>query len=189
MQTQSRSVDAPAGLGIAGVIGVPEGDPLEMELRLESVVDGVLVTGTVRARAAGECVRCLEPAEQPLDVEFQELFLYPDVADERGADRGKGDGEDEEPEELRIEGDLIDLEPVVRDAVVLELPLQPVCREDCPGLCPDCGACLADDPEHRHTDAVDPRWAALQGLTVAPEHSGAGDDNTDGADGAENQEK
>ena len=62
-----------------------------------------------------------------------------------------------------LEGDLIDLEPVLRDAVVLALPLRPLCRDDCPGLCAECGARLADDPDHGH-ETVDPRWAALQGL-------------------------
>ncbi len=59
---------------------------------------------------------------------------------------------------------MFDLEPVLRDAVVLSLPMQPVCREDCAGLCAECGANLNDDPDHHH-DAVDIRWAALQGLT------------------------
>jgi uncharacterized protein len=64
-----------------------------------------------------------------------------------------------------LEGDLLDLEPLLRDAVVLALPFQPLCREDCPGLCIECGARLADDPDHQHEEAIDPRWATLQGLT------------------------
>ena len=58
-------------------------------------------------------------------------------------------------------GDLIDLEPVLRDAVVLELPFQPLCRPDCAGLCPQCGANLNDDPGHEHRPDNDPRWDAL----------------------------
>jgi uncharacterized protein len=145
------SVDAPAGLG-TDVLGVPEGTTIELQLRLEAVVEGVLASGTARAQLAGECVRCLEAIEQPLDVEFQELYAYPD-----------SDAEDDEAS--RLEGDLLDLEPVVRDVVVLALPFQPVCRADCPGLCTECGVRLADDPDHRHDPGIDPRWAALAALT------------------------
>ncbi|MEU9775420.1 MULTISPECIES: DUF177 domain-containing protein [Streptomyces] len=163
LQRLSRTVDAPgppAVLGIDGVIGVPEGRPVELDLRLESVMEGVLVTGTARARAEGECVRCLEPVRVDLAADFQEMFSYPD-ADERGRPAEPGDDEDEDI--LHLEDGLFDLEPVLRDAVVLALPMQPVCREDCEGLCSTCGASLNDDPDHHH-DAVDIRWAALQGL-------------------------
>ncbi|MBB1256313.1 DUF177 domain-containing protein [Streptomyces sp. OF3] len=162
----SRTVEAPKDLGIE-VIGVPEGAPVEIDLRMESVMEGVLVTGTARAPLSGECVRCLEPLEQSCEAEFQEMFSYPDADDRsRFADTGD-DAEDEDSGEdgmLSLEGDLFDLEPVLRDAVVLSLPMQPVCQEDCPGLCTECGARLADDPDHQHDDAVDIRWAALQGL-------------------------
>jgi len=144
----SRAVPAPADLGL-DVVGVPEGSDLELQVRLESVVEGVLASGTARASLAGECVRCLDDIEGDLEVDFQELYVY--------ADR---DADDQAP---RLEGDLLDLEPVLRDAVVLALPLQPTCRPDCPSLCPECGAHLADEPGHRHAVA-DPRWAALQGL-------------------------
>lgn len=165
-QRLTRSVDAPKDLGIKGVVGVPEGAPVELELRLESVMEGVLVTGTARAKAEGECVRCLEPLELELEADFQEMFSYPD-ADERGRvitrpDDNADDAEDDE-DRLFLEDGLFDLEPVLRDAVVLALPMQPVCQDDCPGLCSQCGARLADDPDHHH-DAVDIRWAALQGL-------------------------
>ncbi|WP_346176288.1 DUF177 domain-containing protein [Streptomyces cuspidosporus] len=159
----SRSVPASKDLGIE-VIGVREGVTVELDLRLESVMEGVLVTGTARAPLTGECVRCLEPLERELEADFQEMYSYPDADDRsRFADTGD-DAEDEDT--LFLEGDLLDLEPVLRDAVVLSLPLQPVCREDCPGLCAECGARLADDPDHHH-DAADIRWAALQGLAEA----------------------
>ncbi|NEA68751.1 DUF177 domain-containing protein [Streptomyces sp. SID12488] len=163
LQRLTREIDAPKDLGIQGVIGVPEGTPMVLKLRLESVMEGVLVTGTARARAKGECVRCLEPLEQELTADFQEMFSYPD-ADDRGRVKAEpaDDAEDDE-DVLFIEDGLFDLESVLRDAVVLALPMQPVCQEDCPGLCSECGARLADDPEHHH-DAVDIRWAALQGL-------------------------
>jgi uncharacterized protein len=144
------SVTAPAGLG-TDVLGVPEGTDLELQLRLEAVVEGVLASGTAWVQLVGECVRCLEAIERTLDVEFQELYAFED-----------SDVEDDEAS--RLEGDLLDLEPVVRDAVVLALPFQPVCRDDCPGLCTQCGARLADDPDHRHEPEVDPRWAALAAL-------------------------
>jgi len=166
LQRLTREIDAPADLGIAGVIGVPEGAPVKLGLRLESVMEGVLVTGTARAEAKGECVRCLEPVEQQLETDFQEMFSYPD-ADDRGrvkaepADDAEVSAENEDM--LFIEDGLFALEPVLRDAVVLALPMQPVCQDDCPGLCSQCGARLADDPDHHH-DAVDIRWAALQGL-------------------------
>ncbi|MDF3302585.1 YceD family protein [Streptomyces tropicalis] len=163
LQRLTREVPAPRDLGIQGVVGVPEGAPVELELRLESVMEGVLVTGTARAQAEGECVRCLEPVGLELDADFQEMFSYPD-ADERGRVTAEPDADAEEDEDrLLLEDGLFDLEPVLRDAVVLALPMQPVCREDCPGLCSECGARLADDPDHHH-DAVDIRWAALQGL-------------------------
>lgn len=151
MRHVRRTVPAPAYLGTE-VIRVPEGSDLELDLRLEAVMEGVLVSGTVRGRTTGECVRCLDDVEQQLEVDVQELFTYPGKAPA---------GEDDDLHEL--EGDLIDVEPVLRDAVVPALPFQPVCSADCPGLCSQCGARLADDPQHHHED-VDPRWAALQGL-------------------------
>ncbi|MBB5935975.1 uncharacterized protein FHS42_003044 [Streptomyces zagrosensis] len=157
----TRSIDAPVDLGIE-MIGVRKGAAVELDLRLESVMEGVLVTGTARAPLTGECVRCLEPLRRELAADFQEMYSYSD-ADDRSRVADTGDDAEEE-DTLFLEDDLFDLEPVLRDAVVLALPLQPVCREDCPGLCPECGARLADDPDHHHQEAVDIRWAALQGL-------------------------
>jgi uncharacterized protein len=146
----SLTAEAPAELGIE-ILRVPEGSPVELDLRLEAVMDGVLVTGTATADLEGECARCLEPIEDSVTVDLQELYLYDDSAD----------GDDEDDDVSRLEGDLLDLEPVLRDAVVLALPFQPLCQDDCPGLCAECGARLADDPEHRHDAPIDPRWAAL----------------------------
>lgn len=152
----SRSVPAPADLGIE-VLSVPEGAPVQLDLRLEAVMEGVLVTGEARAALEGECVRCLEPIADELDVRFQELFLYDDTRDAASLDEADDDLS-------LLQGDLLDLEPVLRDAVVLALPFQPLCEPDCPGLCPDCGARLADDPDHSHDAPVDPRWAGLADL-------------------------
>jgi uncharacterized protein len=167
MQELTRRMRAPEAIG-TDIIAIPAGAPLDLEIRLESVVEGILVSGSVRATATGACVRCLEPATYPVDASFQELFAYADRAahhHETGADANGAD----EDVVRKLEGDLVDLEPVVRDAVVPSLPFQPVCREDCPGLCSECGALLAEDPDHHH-DTIDPRWAALSGLlTENPE--------------------
>jgi uncharacterized protein len=155
----SRTVLAPADLGIE-VLGVPEGSPVELDLRLEAVMEGVLVTGTARAVLEGECARCLEPITDEIEVRFQELFVYDDLDVDP----------DEELEVSTLQHDLVDLEPLLRDAVVLALPFQPLCQDDCPGLCPECGARLADDPDHGHDARVDPRWAALSGLVEPEQH-------------------
>ena len=189
MRRVTRTVEAPEGFGI-DVIGVPGKSPVELEIRLESVMEGVLVTGTAATRLHGECVRCLEPVEDDLEVEFQELYYYLEDSRIGGASAGSASDEDDEEETYRLEGDLFDLRPVLRDAVVLALPLQPVCQDDCLGLCSVCGARLSDDPDHYH-DAVDPRWAALQGLSATPGDEGDGNDEDSNAreGAAENQEK
>jgi uncharacterized protein len=153
MRKDSRTVPAPADLGVE-MVGVPEDADIELDIRLEAVMEGVLVSGAARAPLSGECARCLEPLTSSIEVDFQELYVYSDTRS----------GESAEEDERRLEGDFIDLQPVVRDAMVLALPLSPLCQDDCPGLCPECGVRLADaGPDHHH-DAVDPRWAALQGM-------------------------
>src|SRR5579875_495925 len=146
-----RVVPAPAGLGTE-VIGVPDGAMLDLQVRLESVTEGVLVTGTVTAPLAGQCARCLDPLTDQLRVEVCELFAYR---------ASTTDTTTELDEVFRVEGDLLDLEPLVRDAVVLALPWTPLCRPDCTGLCPQCGQRLDDLPADHSHDLLDPRWAAL----------------------------
>ena len=134
---------------------MPAGADVALDLRFEAVTEGVLVTGSAVAPLTGECARCLDPLTSTMEVSFQELYRYlPDP------------GEDEDDDEERfLDGDLLDLEPAFRDAVVLALPLSPLCREDCPGLCAECGAQLADaGPEHGHGDKVDPRWGLFASL-------------------------
>jgi uncharacterized protein len=156
MRELVRTATAPAGLGIVDLIGVPEGADLQLDLRLESVMEGVLVSGTVTAPVTGECGRCLEPVHDTLRVRVQELFAY------------EPDDDTEDDLSLMV-GDLLDLEPVLRDAVVLALPLTPLCDEDCSGLCVDCGERLDDLPEDHGHDASDPRWSALSALrTLTP---------------------
>ncbi|MEU5824279.1 uncharacterized protein K388_00110 [Streptomyces sp. KhCrAH-43] len=164
MKRLTRTADAPADLGIADVIGVPEGAPVKLDLRLESVMEGVLVTGTARAAVEGECVRCLEPLNREVEADFQEMFSYPDADDRNhGKPADPVDDAEDDEDRLFLEDGLFDLEPVLRDAVVLALPMQPVCKESCAGLCSECGVRLDENPGHHH-DAVDARWAALQGL-------------------------
>jgi uncharacterized protein len=152
MRAVRWSVPAPADLGVE-LARVSQDAPLELDLRLEAVVEGVLVSGTVTAPVTGECARCLNPVAEELSVDLQELFAYPDSATEETTD---------EDEVSHLVGDLLDLEPLVRDALVLALPLSPLCREDCRGLCPGCGLRYDELPaDHTHT-TIDPRWAALR---------------------------
>ena len=151
MRRIQRADPAPDYLGI-DMIRVPAGAELVLDLRLESVMEGVLVSGFVTAPLVGECGRCLEPVTSTLEVELQELYAYPE-------------SEATEDEEVsRLVGDLIDLTPALRDAVVLALPLSPLCEDDCPGLCVECGARLADVDCGHSQAPVDPRWAALTDL-------------------------
>lgn len=158
MRTVNRSIEMVAAMG-TGVIAIAPGAVVDVEVRMESVVEGVLATAQVSATATGLCVRCLEEVSSDVDVNVQELFAYSDRAAHH---LSVGDTEDKE-ERHELDEDLMDLEPVVRDAVVTTLPYQPLCRRDCPGLCAECGAHLADDPDHQH-DLIDPRWAALANL-------------------------
>ena len=150
-----RVVPAPADLGLE-LISAPEGSDLELDLSLTSVSEGVYVSGTVRGSLSGECGRCLNEISEPFEVSLAELYAYADSTTEETTD---------EDEVGRMQGDLIDLEPAVRDAVVLTLPTNPVCRPDCPGLCPECGVHFDDLPADHSHEEVDARWAALRTLT------------------------
>jgi uncharacterized protein len=166
--TQTRTVPAPENVRLE-LIGVPVGADVALEVRFEAVSEGVLATGTVTAPLAGECARCLAPLTSTVTAGFQELYLYADGRHDKHDKHDRHDKYDEheeqDDEERHLHGDLLDLEPAFRDAVVLALPMSPLCREDCPGLCAECGAPLADaGPGHRHDEAADPRWAALKQL-------------------------
>jgi uncharacterized protein len=154
-----RVVPAPADLGLE-LIRVAEGSDVELDLVLTSVSEGVYVSGTARGTLSGECGRCLNEISESFVVSLAELFAYADSTTEETTD---------EDEVGRMHGDLLDLEPAVRDAVVLMLPANPLCRPDCPGLCPDCGVHLDDLPADHSHEAVDARWAALQQLTKPEE--------------------
>lgn len=139
-----KTVAVPAQLG-EGLVSVREGSALTLDVRLESLHDGVLASAHVSGTAEGECGRCLTAIAQPVEVEFQELFAYAS----------------DEAFEYEVQDDHVDLEPLIRDSVVLSLPFQPVCRPDCPGLDPETGLRLADHPELAAKEHRDPRWAAL----------------------------
>lgn len=155
MREHQLDVAAPEQFG-EGLVAVREGSIVEIDARLESVHEGILASVEVDAVADGECSRCLIDIAVPVQVEFQELFAY----------------HSGEAFEYEVQDDHVDLEPLIRDAVVLALPFQPVCRPDCPGLDPETGLRLADHPELVTPEPHDPRWAALAGLQ-ASEDQGA----------------
>jgi uncharacterized protein len=170
--TQARIVPAPDDLRLE-LVGVPVGADVALQVRFEAVSEGVLATGTATAPLAGECARCLAPLTSSVTASFQELYLYADGRHDKHDKHDKHDRhdrhdrydehEEQDGDERHLDGDLLDLEPAFRDAVVLALPMSPLCREDCPGLCAECGVPLADaGPSHRHGPAADPRWAALK---------------------------
>jgi uncharacterized protein len=144
-----RTVTAPPDMAIH-MIGVPEGSPIDLDLTLESAGTGIWVSGTATARLVGQCARCLEPLDETRTFAVQELYFYP--------------GKDDDDDALFVTDEQIDLEPALREAIVLELPFSPLCRDDCAGLCQQCGANLNADPGHTHGDAIDPRWAKLSRL-------------------------
>ena len=155
MITVDTTVPSPLRIGVE-LIAVEEGAPLTMDLRLESVSEGVLVTGTVSAPTSGECARCLKPISGEVEIDLTELFAYPDSATDETTEA------DEVPRVGHYRGaETIDLEQTVIDAIGLVLPFSPVCGPDCQGLCPDCGIALADAEPGHHHEKIDPRWAKL----------------------------
>ena len=127
---------------------VPEGAPVVLDLHLESVPHGIVVTGRAEAPWVGECRRCLRTVEGTLEVRLQEIF----------------EDEPVEGETWPLVGDQIDVEPLVREAVTLDLPLAPLCEEECRGLCPECGADRNEADCGHAVDTSDPRWQALDSL-------------------------
>ncbi len=170
LRTLQETVPAPRRIGIE-LLAIAQGAPLTLDLKLESVSEGVLVTGTVSAPTAGECARCLTPITGDVDVDITELFAYPDSETEATTE------EDEVGHVVTDrDGDSIDLEQTIVDAVGLVLPFSPLCRDDCPGLCPECGVPLATAGADHNHDVIDPRWAKLSTLLPLDQTSdGAGD--------------
>src|SRR6478609_10500769 len=135
-----------------GIVSFEKGSNLDLDVRLESVHEGILVSGAADAEYVGVCGRCLIDIARPVEVEFQELFAYPG----------------EEATDFEVQDDHVDLETLVRDAAVLALPFQPVCQPDCPGLDPATGERRAVSTGSEQSMPTDPRWAALQEYT--PDH-------------------
>lgn len=154
LQRVSDTVSSPSRIGL-DLIAIEPGSPLDLDLRLESVSEGVLVSGTVHGSTRGECSKCLGPVAGEIEIALTELFAYPDSLTEATAEEG---------EVCHVVDNTIDIEQPIIDAVGLALPFAPLCVADCPGLCAYCGAALASvEPDHHH-DVIDPRWAALSRL-------------------------
>ena len=166
---QSKPIDtvfpAPSGIG-DDIVGVREGADVRVVGSFDSIVDGLVFTGRIEAPLTAECTRCLKPIDPDWTVNATLFFPY----DAPGADDGRGNGEveiiagEDEAEDvypLSSDGAFADMESPLRDTLVEALPLQPLCREDCLGLCPQCGVDLNEDPDHHH-DVTDIRFAALE---------------------------
>jgi uncharacterized protein len=159
------------------LLAIKPGESIEVELRITSVDEGVLATGEITAVATGECGRCLDPITWPIDEAFTELFYY-ETAASRAAEKGKKGAKSiskrEEKKDIDLEvdeltfmiGDEIDLELPIRDAVILNLPVNPLCSDECPGLCQGCGEKWINLPADHAHNPEDPRWAALKGLNL-----------------------
>jgi uncharacterized protein len=158
MLTFSETVPSPSRIGL-DLIAVDEGAPLTLDLRIESVSEGALVTGTVSAPTSGECARCLTPITGDVEIDLTELFAYPDSATDETTDSDEMGrvGSSGQP-------DTVDLEQPIIDAIGLALPFSPLCGPDCVGLCPECGVALATAEPGHHHDKIDPRWAKLSGM-------------------------
>jgi uncharacterized protein len=154
MMTLHETVPSPARIGL-DLIAIQKDAPLELDLRIESVSEGVLVTGTVSAPTAGECARCLTPVTGDVEIDLTELFAYPESTTDETTDA----------DELgRVVDQTVDLEQPIIDAVGLALPFAPLCTPDCAGLCPTCGVAMATAEPGHHHDQIDPRWAKLTGM-------------------------
>ncbi|MEU1427610.1 DUF177 domain-containing protein [Nocardia sp. NPDC005746] len=165
-----RTVTTAEKIGL-DLVAIPAGADVELDLTLQSVSEGVLVTGTVTAPIEGECSRCLDSFTDELELQLTELFAYPDSATEQTTE------EDEIP---RLVDDFIDLEPVIVDGVGMELPLQPLCEPDCAGLCPECGVKMAIAGSGHGHEILDPRWAGLANFTAeSTDADTASDPSTD----------
>lgn len=136
------------GLQVSGS-EVPAGEPVRLDVTLQSLNEGIVATGVVRAPWTGECRRCLGPVERELEAEVMEVF----------------EAEPIEGETRKLDHDRIDLEPTARETVLLELPMAPLCKDDCAGLCADCGADRNVGDCGHSAEVRDDRWAALDELT------------------------
>jgi uncharacterized protein len=157
-----RPVELEAVLDDLAVTGsaVPVGAPVRARLVLESVPDGIVVTGSVAAAWEGSCRRCLGPATGEVRVPVREIYEPHPV----------------EGETWPLEADRVDVEPVVREAVLLELPMVPLCREDCAGICPQCGVDRNAAGCDCRVEVRDDRWAPLDELRFDDDPAAGGGD-------------
>ena len=153
------------------LVAVPAGDVIEVDMRLESVAEGILLSADLYAIAKGECIRCLDPVEITVERKIQELYRYEPTNDKGGKRKkhsSRTDNSDEidldAVDELWLDGNEKNLEIPIRDAVVLDLPVNPLCSDECLGLCPDCGEKWEKLPEGHAHEVIDARWAGLAGL-------------------------
>lgn len=166
MKEYQLDLIVPESVGVP-LIAVPVGDVIEVDARLESVTEGILLSADIFAIAKGECIRCLDPVELEIDRKIQELYLYEEDTAKKGSQRKKVAPVDDDldvDDTLYLDGVIMDLEPPIRDAIVLDLPVNPLCEPDCLGLCPDCGQKWALLPEEHAHEVFDARWTGLAGL-------------------------
>ena len=142
----------PVIAGVGGALARLKEEPISSDLRAESVVEGILVTGTVTGLLDLSCARCLRSSSGDVSLELCELFVAP------------GHEASAEDDSYRVTGTEIELEPMLRDAIALALPLKPLCRDDCAGLCATCGRDLGAGACECDVEEVDPRWAALSSI-------------------------
>ncbi|MDN3496569.1 DUF177 domain-containing protein [Planococcus sp. APC 4015] len=152
MRVVDLELPAPEKWG-EGLVSVAEAEQIAIRARLESVHEGILLSASVDSEYTGVCGRCLIDIAAPVEVEIQELFAYPE----------------QETSDFEVQDDHVDLETLVRDAIVLSLPFQPVCQPDCPGLDPATGERMTENTGAEQREPVDTRWAALQDYTTDPD--------------------
>ena len=157
MMTVSQTVPSPLRIGL-DLIAIEPGADMDLDLRFESVSEGVLVSGTVYAPTRGECSRCLGPITDEVEITLTELFAYPDSVTESTT---------ESDEVGRVIDETVDLAQPIVDAVGLALPFVALCAADCPGLGPQCGVALATAEAGHHHEQIDPRWAKLAEMLPA----------------------
>ena len=165
MREYQLTIDEHEPIGIP-LLAIPSDSPIFLELRIESVEQGVLATGSAAGEAVGECTRCLDPVVFDVEESFQELFHYQiDYRQKKSSNSSKGKAPildvGEEDELLEMEDDFINLEGPIRDALILNLPVNPLCDEACEGLCPTCGVKWAELPNGHAHSSSDIRWAGL----------------------------
>jgi uncharacterized protein len=169
MKEYQLDLIVPEPLGVP-LISVQIGSIVEVDARLEAVTEGILLSAEIFAVATGECIRCLDTVELEIDRTIQELYLYEDDGGKNAKKKSHSkksapvEEDLDEVELLYLDGVIMDLEPPIRDAIVLDLPVNPLCDPDCMGLCPDCGQKWALLPQDHAHEVIDARWAGLDGL-------------------------